>query len=267
MDLENILDNQYVSTSLAVFLVLYGGLASPKLSKCMIKLFSNPLFRLLIIFLIAYTSSKNHSIALVATIVLILVIQESKESTNIESKENVISSKSKVVVSKFKIDEEEEKTNGEIIHILKDKSTITESKLASSVINDEISKLQSDNLVSENELEESIDKPNEIIEDNKVATEPIDKPNETIEDNKVATEPIDKANETIEDNKVLPMPMDKTENSHGIEIIDNDLSKDLNTEVENKKCNDCDKIVDYEIDTNDIVLGYDGNGFFNFKNL
>ena len=250
MDLENILDNQYVSTSLAVFLVLYGGLASPKLSKCMIKLFSNPLFRLLIIFLIAYTSSKNHSIALVATIVLILVIQESKESTNIESKENVISSKSKVVVSKFKIDEEEEKTNGEIIHILKDKSTITESKLASSVINDEISKLQSDNLVSENELEESIDKPNEIIEDNKVATEPIDKPNET-----------------IEDNKVLPMPMDKTENSHGIEIIDNDLSKDLNTEVENKKCNDCDKIVDYEIDTNDIVLGYDGNGFFNFKNL
>ena len=250
MDLENILDNQYVSTSLAVFLVLYGGLASPKLSKCMIKLFSNPLFRLLIIFLIAYTSSKNHSIALVATIVLILVIQESKESTNIESKENVISSKSKVVVSKFKIDEEEEKTNGEIIHILKDKSTITESKLASSVINDEISKLQSDNLVSENELEESIDKPNEIIEDNKVATEPIDK-----------------ANETIEDNKVLPMPMDKTENSHGIEIIDNDLSKDLNTEVENKKCNDCDKIVDYEIDTNDIVLGYDGNGFFNFKNL
>ena len=38
MALENILENQYVSTSLAVFLVLYGGLAAPKLPKSMIKL-------------------------------------------------------------------------------------------------------------------------------------------------------------------------------------------------------------------------------------
>ena len=84
MELENILENQYVSTSLAVFLVLYGGLAAPKLPKSMIKLFGNPIFRMLIIFLIAYTSSKNHSIALVATIVLILIMQESNDDEPVE---------------------------------------------------------------------------------------------------------------------------------------------------------------------------------------
>ena len=46
MALENILENQYISTSLAVFLVLYGGLAAPKLPESMVDLFSNPFFRL-----------------------------------------------------------------------------------------------------------------------------------------------------------------------------------------------------------------------------
>ena len=50
MQSESILENQYLSTSLVVFLVLYGGLAAPKLPQSMIKLFSNPLFRLIIIF-------------------------------------------------------------------------------------------------------------------------------------------------------------------------------------------------------------------------
>ena len=244
MDLENILDNQYVSTSLAVFLVLYGGLASPKLSKCMIKLFSNPLFRLIIIFLIAYTSSKNHSIALVATIVLILLMQESND--DVIKNESIVNSKSNVIVSKFKMDEEEEKTDGEIIHILKDKSTITEKKLISSVINDEISKLQSESNVLD---EKPIDEPAKVIDSNEIS-----------------------------EVKLVPEAIDKNADSHGIEIVDNPLSKNLEKGFEtvsvksrrglkSKECENCNLNRDYEINTNDIILAYDGNGFYNFGNL
>ena len=144
MELENILENQYVSTSLAVFLVLYGGLAAPKLPKSMIKLFGNPIFRMLVIFLIAYTSSKNHSIALVATIVLILVMQESNddddEPVEVSVTNNTVNvdSRSAAIITKkkFNMDEEESNSEGEVIHILKDKSTITESQLVTSIIND-----------------------------------------------------------------------------------------------------------------------------------
>ena len=249
MQSESILENQYLSTSLVVFLVLYGGLAAPKLPKSMIKLFSNPLFRLIIIFLIAYSSSKNHSIALVATIVLILVMQESND--NVITNESVLTSesKSKTTVSKFKMDEEEEKTDGEIIHILKDKSEITETQLVSSVINDEITKLQSENKIV-NETKEV-----EIKDKDEPAKE-----------------------KQVEDKIVVPEALDKTENIHSVEIIDNPLSKNLENGFEtvsvrskrglkSKDCESCDLNKEYEIDTTDIILAYDGNGLYNFGNL
>ena len=248
MELESILENQYVSTSLVVFLVLYGGLAAPKLPKNIIKLFSNPLFRLLVIFFIAYTSSKNHSIALVAIIVLILLMQD-VDDNNLITNRTVVNSKA--IVSKFKIDEEEEKSEGEIIHILKDKNTITESQIISSVINDEITKLQTDNKILDKKI---IDEPKKIIE----------------------------SEEPTEEIVKVPEAIDKTINIHGIDIVDNPLSKNLKNGFEtvsvrssrglenkpkNKKCNDCDSNIEYEIDTKDIILGYDGNGLYNFSNL
>ena len=249
MELESILENQYVSTSLVVFLVLYGGLAAPKLPKSIIKLFSNPLFRLLIIFLIAYTSSKNHSIALVATIILVMLMQDSNDNI---SNQSIVTSRSKAIVSKFKMDEEEEKTEGEIIHILKDKSSITETQLVSSVINDEISKLQTENnLTDKKQLEPEV---KEMEETHSVET-----------------------NEQVESS--VPMAIDKMEETHGIEIEDNPLSKNFKNGFEtvsikstrglksNKECNNCDLKKEYEIDTSDIILGYDGNGFFNFMNI
>ena len=249
MELESILENQYVSTSLVVFLVLYGGLAAPKLPKSIIKLFSNPLFRLLVIFLIAYISSKNHSIALVATIILVLLMQDSND--NVISNKSVATSKSKAIVSKFKMDEEEEKTEGEIIHILKDKSSITETQLVSSVINDEISKLQTENNLTD---EKQLDETKEMEETHSM-----------------------EVNVQVESS--VPMAMDKMEETHGIEIEDNPLSKNLKNGFEtvsvkstrglksNKECDNCDLKKEYEIDTSDIILGYDGNGFYNFMNI
>jgi len=279
MALENILENQYISTSLAVFLVLYGGLAAPKLPSSMTKLFSNPIFRMFIIFLIAYTSSKNHSIALVATIVLILIMQESNEEkqNEVQVSNNLVNvdsiSRAVITKQKFNMDEEEGNGEGEVIHILKDKSTFTESQLINSVINHEISKLQSNNIVSQDIQSETnaaeVDTPTQAVipevEDVKV-----DVPKRQVAEN-------------------IPQPIDNTLDSHGTEIVDYPLSKNLNngfntvpirstrgldkkscTETSScDKCTSCDssKKDNYQIDTNDMIIGYDGNGFYNFGNL
>jgi len=282
MELENILENQYVSTSLAVFLVLYGGLAAPKLPKSMIKLFSNPIFRMLVIFLIAYTSSKNHSIALVATIVLILIMQESNEGKAVEvsvtnSSVNVGSSSSAVITKKkFNMDEEESNGEGEVIHILKDKSTITEAQLVTSIINDEITKLQTNNKVSQ-DVESNTNAAEVIAPTSSVVPEVEDT---VVSQPKVVSEKI-------------PEPVDNLKDVYATEIVDNPLSKNLengfnsvpirSTRGLNKssgscggkkdtscdKCSACDsfKKDNYQIDEDDIILGFDGNGFYNFGNL
>ena len=72
---ESFLKNEYVSTILGLFLVMYGGLAAPKLPPQIAKMFENPLFRLVIMVLIAYMSTKNQSIALVAAVGLVITFQ------------------------------------------------------------------------------------------------------------------------------------------------------------------------------------------------
>jgi len=279
MALENILENQYISTSLAVFLVLYGGLAAPKLPSSMVKLFSNPIFRMFVIFLIAYTSSKNHSIALVATIVLILIMQESNDSENDKVKvtNNLVNvdSTSRAIITKkkFNMDEEESNGEGEVIHILKDKSTITESQLINSVINHEISNLQSNNIVSQD------DKTTNLVAE-------IDAPTQAVIPE--VEEKVEVPKRQVAEN--IPQPLDNTDDVHGTEIVDYPLSKNLengfNTVpirstrgLDKKSCGEktssCDKCTtcdsfkkdNYQIDTDDMILGYDGNGFYNFGNL
>jgi hypothetical protein len=281
MALENILENQYVSTSLAVFLVLYGGLAAPKLSKDMVKIFTNPFFRMLIIFLIAYTSSKNHSIALVATIVLILIMQDSNNDDKLNVQNKVVntdtSTRSIITKQKFDMDEEEGNSEGEIIHILKDKTTVTESQLINSVINNEINKLQDGNQISQN---------SEPVVSELVVSEPV--VSESVVSEPVVSEPV-----VSEQN--IPQPMDKTESNLATQIEDNPLSKNFDSNklnkvpirstrgLENRKscgsngsgkfaCNECStcnsfKKDNYSIDIDDLVLPYDGNGFYNFGNI
>lgn len=282
MELENILENQYVSTSLAVFLVLYGGLAAPKLPKSMVKLFGNPIFRMLVIFLIAYTSSKNHSIALVATIVLILIMQESNDDKPVEvsvtnSSVNVDSTSAAIISKKkFNMDEEESNSEGEVIHILKDKSTITEAQLVTSIINDEITKLQTNNKVSQDIQADT--NAAEVVSSTPSVVPEVQEP--VIEQPRVVSEKV-------------PEPVDNLKDVYATEIIDNPLSKNLengfksvpirSTRGLNKlsgscggkkdtscdKCSACDsfKKDNYQIDDNDTILGFDGNGFYNFGNL
>lgn len=282
MELENILENQYVSTSLAVFLVLYGGLAAPRLPKSMIKLFGNPIFRMLVIFLIAYTSSKNHSIALVATIVLILIMQGSNDDEPVEVSvtNNTVNvgSKSAAIITKkkFNMDEEESNSEGEVIHILKDKSTITESQLVTSIINDEITKLQTNNKVSQNV--EANNNSAEVVSSNPSVIPEVEEP--VVQQTQVVAEKV-------------PEPVDNLKDVYATEIIDNPLSKNLkngfnsvpvrstrglgkssgscggNKDTSCDKCSTCNSFTkdNYQIDTDDTIMGFDGNGFYNFGNL
>ena len=69
------LENPYISTSVAFFLVLYGGLAAPKLPRSIAKLYKNQFVRLLHIFLIAYMGNKNPSISLLVAVIFVFSIQ------------------------------------------------------------------------------------------------------------------------------------------------------------------------------------------------
>ena len=74
-DSLSFLENEYVATALGIFLVLYASLAAPKLPSSVAKLFDSPLFRALLLFLIAYSANRNPAIALVATVGFILSLQ------------------------------------------------------------------------------------------------------------------------------------------------------------------------------------------------
>lgn len=71
----SILDrNEYVSAALTIFLILYAGLAAPQLPEYVANLFDNPLFKLLILFLIAYSANKNPTVSVIAAIGLMISI-------------------------------------------------------------------------------------------------------------------------------------------------------------------------------------------------
>ena len=65
-------NNEYISAALALFLVLYASLAAPKLPEYIARLFENPIFKLLIFFLIAYSAKKNPTVAIIAAIGLMV---------------------------------------------------------------------------------------------------------------------------------------------------------------------------------------------------
>lgn len=67
-------DNEYVTGALTIFLIVYASYAAPKLPPYILKLFDNPLFKLLIFFLIVYTAKKNPTVAIIAAVALMVSI-------------------------------------------------------------------------------------------------------------------------------------------------------------------------------------------------
>ncbi len=64
--------NKYVSSAIALFLILYASLAAPKLPRRFAKIFKNPIVQIIIFFLIAYTAKKDPKIAIIAAVGLMI---------------------------------------------------------------------------------------------------------------------------------------------------------------------------------------------------
>lgn len=60
---------------LSLIIVLYAGLAAPKLPKVVSNLFKSKIFKLIILIIIAYTASKNSSIAIITAVALVVSMQ------------------------------------------------------------------------------------------------------------------------------------------------------------------------------------------------
>ena len=66
--LSTVFKNRYSSTLITLFLVLYSGLVAPKLPNFIVKLFENPIFRILILSLIVYNGNKDPQFAIMIAV-------------------------------------------------------------------------------------------------------------------------------------------------------------------------------------------------------
>ena len=81
----DIMQNPYVSATLVLFLILYSSLARPDLPDFIMNLFNNAIFRMLILFLIAYLAAKNVQVAILVAIgftVTMMLLSERKMAEN-----------------------------------------------------------------------------------------------------------------------------------------------------------------------------------------
>lgn len=78
------LDNKYVYAGVYLFLMLYASLVAPKLPSYIVKIFDNLFVKLLFFFLIVYVIVRNPTVAIVATIsvMVILLIINNIKTTN-----------------------------------------------------------------------------------------------------------------------------------------------------------------------------------------
>ena len=78
------LDNPYAKNIIKMFLILYAGLAAPRLPVFLAGLFNNALFRIVVLFLIAYLGLKDTGIALLSAVAftLSIIFLKKAETTN-----------------------------------------------------------------------------------------------------------------------------------------------------------------------------------------
>ena len=73
--LQVINGNRIASVVLGLFLALYASLAAPNLPSSVTTIFKNPLFKLGIMFLIAYMATKDTSVAIITAVALLVTLQ------------------------------------------------------------------------------------------------------------------------------------------------------------------------------------------------
>merc|ERR1711871_894250 len=117
--LKAIYSDKTTSAVIGLFLVLYAGLAAPKLPKSVAKMFGYTAFRLVILFLVAYMSSRNTSIAIIATVALVVSMQTLSYHETKEKMQEVIENEIEEEIENHESDEAHE---GEEIEIEDDEA-------------------------------------------------------------------------------------------------------------------------------------------------
>ena len=142
--------NRVFSTVLGLFLALYASLAAPSLPKSITNIFKSTWFRLIFMFLIAYISTKNPSVAIISAVALLVTLQtlHAQETTN-----TILKSVEKKIVDNF-----ENFDDVEGIPSVDDLDKITEYESVSS--EDSTDLLTSDDLL--NTKEKKINKNNNV---------------------------------------------------------------------------------------------------------
>ena len=74
LDPRYLVQNTYLVGVLAVFLTMYGPRLQPKLPPTVRNLFENPVFRAVVLFLIAYLSSQNFQSSIVITVIFLVTM-------------------------------------------------------------------------------------------------------------------------------------------------------------------------------------------------
>lgn len=72
--MDSFLSNPYVAGAIVVIAIFYGSLARPELPMAVHRLFDSPIFRFIILTLIAWVGSKNIQVALVIAIVFMITM-------------------------------------------------------------------------------------------------------------------------------------------------------------------------------------------------
>ena len=86
-----------------MFLVFYGGIAAPKLPSFILKLFSLPIFRILILSLIVYKGNSNPTLSIMVAVGFILVMDKIKKNETFNNTKKYI--KRKKIYEKFSSDD------------------------------------------------------------------------------------------------------------------------------------------------------------------
>jgi len=299
----NILENQYISTTLAVFLVLYGSLAAPRLPEGLIKMFSNPFFRMTVIFMIAYTTSKNHSIALIATVTLVLLMQNNADKQNIiivddsEVQENVMINNNSEVQKNIMINNNIISTRSKKKHINLEEDENKDEDQVIQILNKKVSKkIQGVKPNVKNNISTQKNIITGVTSNNLIGSEIVNViRNDTEASEIVAVEEELRKIPQVPDvqNSGLPEPIDNTKLYNVKQNIDESTPLDeqinvtkelqsdkvfikstrglgnLDNSIKPSECKACDsfKRDNYTINTSSIILPYNKNSLFNFNNI
>ncbi len=66
--LSTVFNDKIASTVITLFLVLYGGMAAPKLPSFVVKLFENPIFKIAVLALIVYNGNRDTTFAIMIAV-------------------------------------------------------------------------------------------------------------------------------------------------------------------------------------------------------